>query len=111
MLFHKIGWLPLIRGATRLICRIRQALASARTHACTQGWREAKKKKHPGEERKRRLLEEVFVLRRAEEAALLVGVLFQMLSLREKRTTSKSTVFVPNCTYEGNCAAASVLCK
>lgn len=56
-------------------------------------------------------MEDVFVLRSAEEAALLVGVLFEMLSLREKRTTSKLTVFVPNCTYEGNCAAASVLCK
>lgn len=82
---------------------------SVRTHARMRGWREAKKR--TGEEGKRRLLEEVFVLRRAEEAALLVGVLFEMLSLREKRTTSKLTVFVPNCTYEGNCAAASVLCK
>lgn len=109
MLFHKIRWLPLIRGATRLIWRLRQALAYAGTHARTQGWREAKKR--TGEEGKRRLLEEVFVLRRAAEAALLVGVLFEMLSSREKRTTSKLTVFVPNCTYEGNCAAASVLCK
>lgn len=82
---------------------------SVRRHARTQGWREAKKR--TGEEGKRRLLEEVFVLRRAAEAALLVGVLFEMLSSREKRTTSKLTVFVPNCTYEGNCAAASVLCK
>lgn len=84
---------------------------SVRRHARTHAGMEGGKKKRTGEEGKRRLLVDVFVLRSAEEAALLVGVLFEMLSLREKRTTSKLTVFVPNCTYEGNCAAASVLCK
>lgn len=85
------------------------ARTHVRMHARRDGGRQ--KKTHPGEEGKRRLLEEVFVLGSAEEAAPLVGVLLEMLSLREKRTTSKLAVFVPNCTYEGNCAAASVLCK
>lgn len=83
---------------------------SVRTHARMHAGMEGGKKR-TGEEGKRRLLEEVFVLGSAEEAALLVGLLLDMLSLREKRTTSKLTVFVPNCTYEENCAAASVLYK
>lgn len=83
---------------------------SVRTHARTDGGR-----KNTGEEEKQRRFEEVFVLNKVEKAALRIvvqAVLFELLSLREKRTTSKLTlaVFVPNCTYEGS-GRASVLCK
>lgn len=60
MLFHKIGWLPLIRAATRLISRIRQALASARARRMEGG-------KNTGEEEKQRLFEGAFVPEAVEE--------------------------------------------
>lgn len=96
-----------LRQATSLISCIRQ---DARTYARMDGGR-----KNTREEEKQRRFEEVFVLNRVEKAARLIvvqAVLFELLSLREKRTTSKWTlaVFVPNCTYEGR-GRTSVLCK
>lgn len=84
-----------LRPATRLISRIRQALASARTYARMDGWME---EKHGRGGKTTSIRGSVC----SKQSVVVQAVLFELLSLREKRTTSKLTraVFVPNCADE-----------
>lgn len=108
MLFHQIGWLPLICARRRVSSAASEG-TRARTHGRMEGGKTGERRKNRREEEKQRRFEEAFVPTREEQAALVVAV---QAVLREKRTTSKLTLaaFVPDCTYEGS-SRASVLCK